>query len=115
LPDLRGEFIRGWDHGKGIDSGRAIGSAQTQQLEKHKHVASNNDCQDYSNINGTANGKFNSWCDTNGKNITEVTGAALTGDGTHNGQSFNGAAETSAKVGLETRPRNVALMYCIKY
>ena len=115
LPDLRGEFIRGWDHGRTVDNGREIGSTQTQQLEKHKHVASNNDCQDYSNINGTANGKFNAWCDTNGKNITEVTGAALTGDGTHTGQAFNGAPETPASVGAETRPRNVALMYCIKY
>jgi microcystin-dependent protein len=115
LPDLRGEFIRGWDHGKGIDSGRAIGSAQTQQLEKHKHVASNNDCRDYSAINGTANGRFNGWCDTNGAPTTDTAGAALTGDGTHTGQSFNGAAETSAIVGAETRPRNVALMYCIKY
>lgn len=28
LPDLRGEFIRGWDNGRGVDSGRAILSAQ---------------------------------------------------------------------------------------
>ncbi|WP_231354611.1 phage tail protein, partial [Escherichia coli] len=24
LPDLRGEFIRGWDDGRGIDNGRAL-------------------------------------------------------------------------------------------
>ncbi|EOW5602179.1 phage tail protein, partial [Escherichia coli O102:H32] len=28
LPDLRGEFIRGWDDGRGIDAGREILSAQ---------------------------------------------------------------------------------------
>ncbi|EOW08430.1 phage tail protein [Escherichia coli KTE100] len=28
LPDLRGEFIRGWDDGRGMDTGRAILSAQ---------------------------------------------------------------------------------------
>jgi len=28
LPDLRGEFIRGWDDGRGVDSGRALLSAQ---------------------------------------------------------------------------------------
>lgn len=29
LPDLRGEFIRGWDHGRGLDAGRLIGSTQS--------------------------------------------------------------------------------------
>lgn len=28
LPDLRGEFIRGWDDGRGVDSGRSLLSAQ---------------------------------------------------------------------------------------
>ncbi|WP_027711859.1 phage tail protein [Dickeya chrysanthemi] len=28
LPDLRGEFIRGWDDGRGVDAKREIGSAQ---------------------------------------------------------------------------------------
>ena len=28
LPDLRGEFIRGWDDGRGVDAGRAIYGAQ---------------------------------------------------------------------------------------
>ncbi|EJS8717098.1 phage tail protein [Escherichia coli] len=28
LPDLRGEFIRGWDDGRGVDAGRTILSAQ---------------------------------------------------------------------------------------
>ena len=28
LPDLRGEFMRGWDDGRGIDHGRVLGSAQ---------------------------------------------------------------------------------------
>ncbi|MGR8625613.1 tail fiber protein [Escherichia coli] len=34
LPDLRGEFIRGWDDGRGIDAGRALLSIQTGMLEK---------------------------------------------------------------------------------
>ncbi|CAI8912866.1 hypothetical protein EMIT0P44_30285 [Pseudomonas sp. IT-P44] len=28
LPESRGEFLRGWDHGRGVDAGRAIGSSQ---------------------------------------------------------------------------------------
>ncbi|HGD8525307.1 TPA: phage tail protein, partial [Escherichia coli] len=33
LPDLRGEFIRGWDDGRGVDSGRALLSAQSDTLQ----------------------------------------------------------------------------------
>ncbi|MFL4310437.1 phage tail protein [Escherichia coli] len=32
LPDLRGEFIRGWDDGRGMDTGRAILSAQDDAI-----------------------------------------------------------------------------------
>lgn len=37
LPDLRGEFIRGWDDGRGVDNGRALGSAQGDVLAAHLH------------------------------------------------------------------------------
>ena len=38
LPDLRGEFIRGWDSGKGTDSGRSFGTFQDHQLQLHSHT-----------------------------------------------------------------------------
>lgn len=38
LPDLRGEFIRGWDNGRGVDSGRAFGSSQSDELKAHTHT-----------------------------------------------------------------------------
>jgi microcystin-dependent protein len=34
IPDLRGEFIRGWDDARGVDAGRAFGSYQDSQLLK---------------------------------------------------------------------------------
>lgn len=37
-PDLRGEFIRGWDHGRGVDDGRTLGSAQGDQNKAHTHT-----------------------------------------------------------------------------
>ena len=37
LPDLRGEFIRGWDDGRGVDAGRVFGSAQAHALQSHQH------------------------------------------------------------------------------
>jgi microcystin-dependent protein len=40
LPDLRGEFVRSWDDGRGVDSGRAIGTAQAGSIEGHDHPLS---------------------------------------------------------------------------
>ncbi|WP_439231711.1 phage tail protein [Klebsiella pneumoniae] len=37
LPDLRGEFIRGWDDGRGVDSGRDILTSQTSMIGPHNH------------------------------------------------------------------------------
>ena len=37
LPDLRGEFIRGLDSGRGIDAGRTIGSWQDYEIGSHRH------------------------------------------------------------------------------
>ena len=37
LPDLRGEFIRGFDDGKGTDSGRGIRTSQTELIKAHRH------------------------------------------------------------------------------
>jgi microcystin-dependent protein len=85
LPDLRGEFIRGWDHGKGVDTGRALGSAQTDEFKSHTHGVPRNANQ----LAGGGNGY-------------EVEPSA-------------GYIQTAAAGGSETRPRNVALMYCIKH
>ena len=37
VPDLRGEFIRGWDDGRTVDNGRVFGSAQTHGIATHTH------------------------------------------------------------------------------
>jgi len=108
VPDLRGEFIRGFDHGNGADP-RTFGSTQKDLVKAHKHIASNNDCNgSYATINGVGTGNYNSWCDTNGTG--SGAGAALTGDGTHIEQVVNNIPT----VGSETRPRNIALNYIIK-
>ncbi len=37
LPDMRAEFIRGWDNGRGVDVGRVLLSAQGSDFSSHKH------------------------------------------------------------------------------
>lgn len=40
LPDLRGEFIRSWDDGRGVDGSRAFGTVQYGDTASHSHGAS---------------------------------------------------------------------------
>ena len=87
LPESRGEFLRGWDHGRGVDAGRSIGSSQGDEFRSHTHVNS-----PAIMLNSTPGTGGNGWIAGNQGQVT-VTGA--TG-------------------GIETRPRNVAVMWCIK-
>ena len=89
VPDLRGEFMRGWDDSRGVDSGRAFGSAQADEFESHTHIAG---------------GSFN------GEGGGDNPAYALLAD--HPGDNNK---TTSATGGTETRPRNVALLACIKF
>jgi phage-related tail fiber protein len=94
LPDLRGEFPRGWDDGRGVDTGRAIGTAQAGEVQAHTHPVP------YNLGNGTAG----------------TNGTALTGNSASAGLSvYGGIPGSSSTGGAETRPRNVALLACIKY
>ncbi|MEI9544516.1 phage tail protein, partial [Citrobacter braakii] len=38
LPDLRGEFIRGWDDGRGVNAGRALLSTEADMNQSHRHL-----------------------------------------------------------------------------
>lgn len=87
LPDLRGEFIRGWDDGRGADNGRIFGSWQSDQIKAHSHGVPNN---------GTTGSNYN----------TTARGDNSTAD------QYPQTTETG---GTETRPRNRALLACIKY
>ena len=43
LPDLRGLFVRGWDHERGLDPGRPIGDTQADSLRSHTHTVPRGD------------------------------------------------------------------------
>lgn len=96
LPDLRGEFIRGWDDSRGVDINRQFGTAQTWQFTRHTHSASGGSRYGMDGTN-TGTGFYGSSGDS---------GAGGTGETTAAGGTENGS---------ETRPRNIALLACIKY
>lgn len=87
LPDLRGEFIRGLDEGRGADAGRARGSWQASDFKSHTHTTP-------SGASPLSLGGMSAGAAPISQNYQSVTGAAG---------------------GTETRPRNVALIPVIKY
>lgn len=81
-PDLRGEFQRGWDDGRGVDPGRVNGSWQADELRMHSHQ------------------------------LRGLLGAA--GGAAYMMHSSYGVQEVTEKTGgAETRPRNVAGLFCV--
>lgn len=102
VPDLRGEFLRGWDDSRGIDSGRGFASAQSQSYQTHNHTI------DGRILVGNAVGSgFNSGLTSGGAGYNVVGIVSDTGIG---------GATSGANGGVnETRPRNIALLACIKY
>jgi hypothetical protein len=86
VPDLRGEFVRGFDAGRGIDTGRVLGSFQIDEFKSHTH--------DYDKIDLIPNGELD--------------------NNPQAGSTFS-LAPTAAVGGLETRPRNIAMNYIIRF
>jgi microcystin-dependent protein len=92
VPDMRGQFARGWVDNGSVDSGRAFGSTQTDQFQGHWH-------------GGVIN--------TSGVAVT-YTGTGAFGDTLKTGDPVTGS-NGAVRFGNETRPVNVALLACIKY
>lgn len=103
LPDMRGEFPRGWDDGRGVDSGRAIGSAQLDALQNMTGTILGNIVGSHG---GQATGVF-----------TAVSAGSTYRDALEvaNGSQFVFNASNVARTSTETRARNIALLACIKF
>ncbi|MES1979720.1 MAG: phage tail fiber protein [Pseudomonadota bacterium] len=88
LPDLRGEFVRGLDDGRGVDTSRVLGSAQADGMKTHTH-----------GMSGA---------------IQDDGGVAYNISGGARGSAVNTTGNNSGAIS-ETRPRNIALLAVIKH
>ena len=111
LPDLRGEFVRGLDDGRNVDAGRRLGTTQGDAIR---------------NITGAFDTSKGSWAQQF-VDFAETSGAfdlikgnkQWTGDPNNGGNNlptgFKFDASRVVPTANENRPRNIALLACIKY
>ena len=130
LPDLRGEFVRGFDNGRGADSGRSIASSQGASNASHNHSISASGTTSTKSLTGSVNvisesfagfggsatgvftkkGGFNAGGTPGGPDSNNCGGFDM--DASHNHTVT--VSGTTGSQGSEARPRNVAMMYIIK-
>ncbi|EFK8351712.1 phage tail protein [Escherichia coli] len=105
LPDLRGEFIRGWDDGRGIDSGRNLLSAQNDAIQNI--VGSFGRTQLFRDVLSSGPFSQHGQVLSTGLKETEI----IEGYGSYN-WTFD--ASRSVRTASETRPRNIAFNYIVR-
>ena len=116
LPDLRGEFIRGFDDGKGTDSGRAIRSTQTDQNESHTHTATSVVTDGGHTHSGDVHAARHDSGTMGSGDTHQLVGNSERSLSINSATTGISVATTNAtQGGTEARPRNVALLACIKY
>ncbi|HGI5910716.1 TPA: hypothetical protein ACJTCA_000370 [Yersinia enterocolitica] len=107
LPDLRGEFIRRFDDGRGIDANRTLLSTQTDTLQNItggiRGVSESLGSAAESNFSG-AFAKTHAVGNDNTPHHTDIT---------HCG-SFDFDASRVVRTAAETRPRNIAFCYILR-
>lgn len=102
LPDLRGEFIRGWDDGRGVDAGRSVLSSQGDTIQ---NITGEVGIIQYVGPTHTSGALY-----AGGAQWTTVT----TDGGSTVAQSVIFDASKSARTSNETRPRNIAFNYIVR-
>ena len=119
LPDLRGDFIRGLDDGRGVDSGRSIRTTQTEETNLSDHTHFTYTTQDSNAGLGQDNVLGGEWDSAMKAASTNSSNAYY--DYSTGGEDWDsypptvGKSSVSSGSGDETRPRNIALLACIKY
>ncbi|EFU9520408.1 phage tail protein [Escherichia coli] len=108
LPDLRGEFIRGWDDGRKVDTGRALLSSQSGMIEKHRHIVVANDGYDTKDEWELAAIFKKTYTQGRGLDATNTGGSLTPSPTLHSRGSIGNTG------GRETRPRNIAFNYIVR-
>ena len=142
LPDLRGEFLRSWDDARGIDASRAFGSWQDGANKSHTHTATattdahTHTWSDTSSSAGAhthemkhiasttedpTGGGYIPGRDSSFGTIQDPLNTSSAGAHTHtvggttSSDSHTHTISVDQQGGTEARPRNIALLTCIKY
>lgn len=105
VPELRGEFIRGLDNGRGVDAGRVRGSGQGDAIR---------------NITGSVSNFFRLIADQSAGVMTQASygntpaKGGIVGTDAGDNASISIDASRQVPTAAENRPRNVAMNYIIK-
>ena len=123
VPDLRGEFIRGFDNGRGVDSGRSVASSQSHQHPQHNHAVSASSSSSVSDpghkhnllfAGGSFGGSSGAVTARDTGTITDRISNSNTGISVSTSTSISQSNRGGTSNSSETRPRNIAMMYVIK-
>lgn len=133
LPDLRGRFVRGFDNGKGTDPGRAFGSNQDDTNKSHNHVLTDpththGQAAHTHGVTDPGHTHIYRWglssgptgypgVGSQGNNSSSNTDTSATGISINASNPPINASSSGISIaaeGGEGRPKNVAMVYCIK-
>ena len=120
VPDLRGEFIRGWDDSRGIDSGRGLMSAQSATSLRTAAMELTG-----SDVAGDGFGVGTAFASSDSISNSEPSGSKSPMNGTPSTSSRDNAMIAAQNIsfdGLKTtgaywitvRPRNIAFNYIVR-
>ena len=131
VPDFRGEFLRGHDAGRGVDSGRLLGSSQDYATKEHSHTfgtGTDGGSGEQHNIGflrvyGLYNYGYRNdygpvhYYDVSSSYVKKFStaGAISSNPGVDKVTTSTISQANGNPSSIETRPRNLAVQYCIKF
>ncbi|MBK5477445.1 phage tail protein [Pseudomonas sp. TH21] len=108
LPESRGEFLRGWDHGRGVDAGRAVGSWQKGTFHNIGAGPTVDTITDYAEISGDK-----AFTEMGLDDVDPALYPYVRFNQSGTGQGVQRPSRVEISYGV-TRPRNLSVMWCIK-